>query len=111
MMTQTELDQYLTILREVNCTCLAAITYIKRWKSMNNMNIVTQEREGGTTTMGMFSNLVNKASKFAMDGVKNLVVKQYKLPVTKIVDCLMENRSSPETDGYRYFDPTLRSAD
>ncbi|CAF5131668.1 unnamed protein product, partial [Rotaria magnacalcarata] len=77
MMTQTELDQYLTILREVNCTCLAAITYIKRWKSMNNMNIVTQEREGGTTTMGMFSNLVNKASKFAMDGVKNLVVKQY----------------------------------
>ncbi|CAF4992157.1 unnamed protein product, partial [Rotaria magnacalcarata] len=23
----------------------------------------------------------------------------------------MENRSSPETDGYRYFDPTLRSAD
>ncbi|CAF2065083.1 unnamed protein product [Rotaria magnacalcarata] len=111
MMTQTELDQYLTILREVNCTCLAAITYIKRWKSMNNMNIVTQEREGGTTTMGMFSNLVNKASKFAMDGVKNLVVKQYKLPVTKIVDCLMENRSSPEIDGYRYFDPTLRSAD
>jgi hypothetical protein len=25
----------------------------------------------------MFSNLVNKASKFAMEGVKNLVVKQY----------------------------------
>ncbi|CAF4738879.1 unnamed protein product, partial [Rotaria magnacalcarata] len=23
----------------------------------------------------------------------------------------MENRSSPEIDGYRYFDPTLRSAD
>ncbi|CAM4866718.1 unnamed protein product [Rotaria socialis] len=111
MMTQTELDQYLTILREVNCACLDAITYIKRWKSINNMNVDTQERDGGTTTMGMFSNLVNKASKFAMDGVKNLVVKQYKLPVTKIVDSLMENRSSPETDGYRYFDPTLRSAD
>ena len=25
----------------------------------------------------MFSNLVNKASKFAMEGVKNLVVKQH----------------------------------
>jgi hypothetical protein len=25
----------------------------------------------------MFSNLVNQASKFAMEGVKNLVVKQY----------------------------------
>jgi hypothetical protein len=79
----------------------------------------------------MFSNLVNKASKFAMEGVKNLVVKQYvniyisiiyffkifififkKLPVTKIVDNLMECRSSPETDDYRYFDPKLlRSTD
>ena len=35
-----------------------------------------------------------------------------KLPVTKIVDNLMECRSSPETDDYRYFDPKLlRSAD
>ncbi|CAF4979556.1 unnamed protein product [Rotaria socialis] len=60
----------------------------------------------------MFSNLVNKASKFAMEGVKNLVVKQYKLPVTKILDNLMESRSSPETDDYRYFDPKLlRPAD
>ncbi|CAF1222221.1 unnamed protein product [Rotaria sordida] len=110
-MTQTELDQYMTILRGSNCTCLDAITYIKRWKSISNMNIVSQTREGGTTTMGMFSNLVNKASKFAMEGVKNLVVKQYKLPVTKIVDNLMECRSSPETDDYRYFDPKLRSTD
>jgi hypothetical protein len=31
----------------------------------------------------MFSNLVNKASKFAMEGVKNLVVKQH---VNKLLD-------------------------
>jgi len=106
-MTQTELDQFMTILRGSNCTNLDAIAYIKRWKSINKMSLVSQAREGGTTTMGMFSNLVNKASKFAMEGVKNLVVKQYKLPVTKIVDNLMESRSSPETDDYRYFDPKL----
>ncbi|CAF4651956.1 unnamed protein product [Rotaria sp. Silwood1] len=110
-MTQTELDHYMTILRGSKCTCLDAITYIKRWKSISNMSVVSQTREGGTTTMGMFSNLVNKASKFAMEGVKNLVVKQYKLPVTKIVDNLMECRSSPDTDDYRYFDPKLRSTD
>ncbi|CAF0744208.1 unnamed protein product [Adineta ricciae] len=112
-MTQTELDQYTAVLRGSNCTCLDAISYIKRWKSISKISIVSQAREAGTTTtMGMFSNLVNKASKFAMEGVKNLVIKQYKLPVTKIVDNLMECRSSPETDDYRYFDPKLlRSTD
>ncbi len=74
----------------------------------------------------MFSHLVNRASHFAMEGVKQLIVKQHvnnyliyswfyllfkKLPVTKIVDNLMECRSSPETDDYRYFDPKLRSSD
>ncbi|CAF3738378.1 unnamed protein product, partial [Adineta steineri] len=76
-MTQGELDQYMTILRGSNCTCLDAITYIKRWKSLSKGSVASQAREGGTTTMGMFSNLVTKASKFAMEGVKNLVVKQY----------------------------------
>jgi hypothetical protein len=63
------------------------------------MSLVSQAREGGTTTTGsvkfqcehvglsedlvcrMFSNLVNKASKFAMEGVKNLVVKQHVNPL------------------------------
>ena len=84
----------MTILRGSNCTSLDAIAYIKRWKSLSKHNLVSQAREGGTTTMGfvsiapqsedstdflrrMFSNLMNKASKFAMEGVKNLVVKQY----------------------------------
>ncbi|CAF2851193.1 unnamed protein product [Rotaria sp. Silwood2] len=51
-MTQIELDQYITILRGSNCTCLDAITYIKRWKSISNLSVVSQTREGGTTTMG-----------------------------------------------------------
>lgn len=86
----------MTILRGSNCTHLDAIAYIKRWKSISKMSVVSQAREGGTTTMGydcvrfekkeiiiysisdrMFSNLVNQASRFAMEGVKNLVVKQY----------------------------------
>ncbi|UJR14602.1 hypothetical protein I4U23_001597 [Adineta vaga] len=100
-MTQAELDQYTAVLRGSKCTCIDAISYIKRWKTISKMSVVSQAREGGiTTTMG-------KASKFAMEGVKNLGIKQYKLPVTKIVDNLMECRSSPETDDYRYFDPKL----
>ena len=29
------------------------------------------------------------------------------LPLTKVVDQLMEQKSNPETDDYRYFDPKL----
>ena len=42
-----------------------------------------------------------------MEGVKNLAVKKHNLPVTRIVDALMELKSSPEVDDYRYFDPKL----
>jgi len=51
-MSQAELDQYMTILRGSNCTHLDAIGYIKRWKSISKMSIVSQAREGGITTMG-----------------------------------------------------------
>ena len=45
---------------------------------------------GGTKTISMFSKLMNQGSSFVMEGVKNLVVKKHSLPVTKIVDEIME---------------------
>ncbi len=38
---------------------------------------------------------------------KHLVIAFQNLPVTKVVDALMEMKSSPDTDDYRYFDPKL----
>ncbi len=38
----------------------------------------------------MFSKLMSQGSNFVMEGVKNLVVKKHNLPVTKIVEELME---------------------
>lgn len=32
------------------------------------------------------------------------------MPVTKVVDALMELKTAPETDDYRYFDPKLLRA-
>lgn len=61
----------------------------------------------GTRTDSMFSKLLGKASKFAMEGVKNLVVEKHNLLVTKIVDALMDLKSTPETDNFRYFDPKI----
>jgi len=38
----------------------------------------------------MFSKLMQQSSSLVMEGVKNLVVKKHNLPVTKIVDEIME---------------------
>ena len=46
---------------------------------------------GGTTkTISMFSKIAAQTSQFVMEGVKNLVVKRHNLPVTSIVEELME---------------------
>ncbi|KAG7523063.1 Sec1 family domain-containing 1 [Solea senegalensis] len=50
---------------------------------------------------------MNTGSQFVMEGVKNLVLKQHNIPVTRILDNLMEMKSHPETDDYRYFDPKM----
>uniref|UniRef100_A0A6Q2ZFI8 Sec1 family domain containing 1 n=1 Tax=Esox lucius TaxID=8010 RepID=A0A6Q2ZFI8_ESOLU len=61
----------------------------------------------GVKPMGLFSRVMNSGSQFVMEGVKNLVLKQHNLPVTRILDNLMEMKSNPETDDYRYFDPKM----
>lgn len=104
-----EVDQYAQALEGANCR-LEPLTYIKRWRQYSTMNSGApqqQYRGGGTKTIGMFSHLVSTGSQFVMEGVKNLVVKKHNLPVTRIVDSLMEMKSSTEIDNYRYFDPKL----
>merc|ERR1719334_1327712 len=55
---------------------------------------------------------MSTASEFAMEGVKNLVVKKHNLPVTKVVDALMELKQQPDTDEYRYLDAkSVRQSD
>lgn len=105
-MSDCEIDQYCTALQSAGCD-LAAIQYIRRWKSYAKVPDSSSYAGGGTNTVSMFSNLMSKASQFAMEGVKNLVVKEHKLPITKVVDALMEVKSKPEVEDYRYFDPKL----
>ena len=42
-----------------------------------------------------------------MAGVKNLVVKKHNLPVTKIVDDIMEQKQGKYNDEYKYLDPKI----
>nr|CAB3265891.1 sec1 family domain-containing protein 1 [Phallusia mammillata] len=110
---ETNLDQFTQALEGAGCD-MSPIKYIKRWRqySMPSTSSQQQYRGGGTKTVNMFSHLMSTGSQFVMEGVKNLVIKKHNLPVTKILDSLMELKNSSETEKYRYFDPKiLRSVD
>ncbi|KAJ8895813.1 hypothetical protein PR048_001151 [Dryococelus australis] len=111
-MTEADFDRYAAALQSAGCD-LQPLTYIKRWKAYAKMAATpNQYVGGGTKTVSMFSKLVSQGSSFVMEGVKNLVVKRHNLPVTRIVDELMELKTSPETEDFRYFDPKqLRAID
>lgn len=103
-----DVDQFLEVLQRNGCDT-AAFSYIKRWKQFSTpvASSVQQSRGGGTKTIGMFSHLMSTGSQFVMEGVKNLVIKKHNLPITKVLDQLMELKTDEETKNYRYFDPKL----
>lgn len=110
-MTEADIDQYCQMLRDANCD-ITAIQYIRRWKAYAKMAATpVQYGGGGISTNSMFSNLLSKGSQFVMEGVKNLVVKRVNLPATRVVDALMELKSSQDVDDYRYFDPKILRQD
>lgn len=104
---EAELKKFEGALVEAGCD-LSPLVYIKRWKSFIKMAsgaALNQYEGAGTKTVSMFSKLVSQGSNFVMEGVKNLVVKRHNLPVTKIVDHLMDFKNSQEMDEYLYLDP------
>ncbi|CAG9861729.1 unnamed protein product [Phyllotreta striolata] len=106
-MSEQELRKYEAALTEAGCD-LSPLAYIKRWKSYSKMttsSVINQYEGAGTKTVSMFSKLVSQGSNFVMEGVKNLVIKRHNLPVTKIVDSLMEFKNASEVEEYLYLDP------
>ncbi|XP_077586863.1 sec1 family domain-containing protein 1 [Stigmatopora nigra] len=105
--SESDLEQYKTALLDAGCD-LSPLSYIKQWKAFTKM-AATPANYGnsGVKPMGLFSRVMNSGSQLVMEGVKNLVLKQHNLPVTRILDNLMEMKSHPETDDYRYFDPKM----
>lgn len=87
------------------------VEYMKQWKSIMKLSSsVSPEYSGGggvAKTVSMFSKLLNQGSALVVEGVKNFVLKENKLPLTRIVDNLMELRSCEEDKDYCYLDPKL----
>lgn len=100
--------EYEDALQRAGCD-LSALRYLRRWKDYTRITAPQPMGSygGGPRTVGMFSKLMSQGSQFVMEGVKNLVVKKHKLPITRLVDALMELKSLPETDDFRYLDPKL----
>lgn len=104
-MSDADYSKLEAALSEAGCD-LNPLLYVKRLRSYTRIAEIQNTYEGGgTKTVSMFSKLMNQGSSFVMEGVKNLVVKKHNLPVTKIVDELMESRQSSQTDDYCYLDP------
>jgi len=110
-LSDTEVDACMMALKERGAD-MSAVQFAKRWRLYNRMATGTnQYTGGGTKTVNMFSKLMSQGSQFVMEGVKNLVVKKHNLPVTRVVDALMEQKSLPEVEEFRYFDPKLLRPD
>lgn len=115
-LTDSDVEQYISELRQAGCD-LAPFEYMRRLKkflstttensSTSNTDSIFQSLGGGTKTVNMFSKLMSQGSQFVMEGVKNLVVKKHTLPITRVMDALMEAKSTPETDEFRLFDPKM----
>ncbi|KAG9510045.1 Sec1 family domain-containing protein 1, partial [Fragariocoptes setiger] len=112
-LSEDEAEKYMQTLVGLGCN-RGAFDYIKKWKtfariSVKNLQSSYQTSGGGTRTVSMFSKLMLQGSQFVMEGVKNLVLKEHKLPITKIVDALMEGnpKSDPAVNEYTYLDPKL----
>jgi len=110
--SDAEYDQYAGSLQGAGCD-LAALTYLRRWRSFAMIGSKNMEQYQGvgqpstTKAVNMFSSLISQSSNFVMAGVKNLVVKKHNLPVTKIVDDIMEQKQGKFNDDYKYLDPKI----
>merc|ERR550519_3092892 len=96
---------------------LSSLTYLRRCRQFSMVGNKSLEQShtgagqgGSIKAVSMFSSLISQSSNFVMAGVKNLVVKKHNLPLTRIVDDIMEQRQGKYNDEYRYLDPKILRA-
>jgi len=85
------------------------VAYIQQWKNIMKLSSKAGPDYGGgvAKTVSMFSALLNQGSALVVEGVKNFVLKENKLPVTRIVDNLCEVRTCEEDKDFLFLDPKL----
>lgn len=121
-----DLTEYEEALSSQGCD-ISALTYIKRVKEITKMSIISNQQQpnpatsqaGGESLFKGFSAFTSKLTDSLGEGkisegfgnlisnVKNLLPTSKDLPVTKIVESIMDpsTSNSSATDDYLYFDP------
>ncbi|XP_053612284.1 protein sly1 homolog isoform X2 [Plodia interpunctella] len=109
-MPEEEYKKFEAALLAAECD-VKPMAYMRRWKGFSKMS--SQYEGGGTKTVSMFSKLVSQGSSFVMEGVKNLVVKKHKLPVSRTVeDALHVSSTSAEPSSeLSWLDPRAARTD
>eukprot|EP00117_Sycon_ciliatum_P018072 scpid60804/ scgid5571/ Sec1 family domain-containing protein 1; SLY1 homolog; Syntaxin-binding protein 1-like 2 len=103
-MTDADLSQHVEALEAAGAD-VAAVSYLKKWKAFSQM-AAPASRAVSSVASSSFS------LKSMIKGVKDLVVTDKNLPVTRVVESLMDMSHSTEIEDYRYLDPkVLRQAD
>lgn len=121
----SDLSDYENALSSQGCD-LSALAYIKRVKEITKMTILSNQQQGAPSQPGggdsMFKGFSAFTSKLTdslgegkisegfgnlISNVKNLLPTSKDLPVTKIVESIMDPTASNSsvTDDYLYFDP------
>ncbi|XP_074600451.1 sec1 family domain containing Slh [Brevipalpus obovatus] len=106
-MSDDEVKEYERALEEAGCD-IYPLNYLKRWKTIARMPSPAS-RVGKAENM--LSKLMTQGSQFVLEGVKNLVVKKFSLPITRVVHDLMDNKNQSELEECRYFDPKLSESE
>ena len=111
-LTASELEELSAALVSSGCESLASLTYLKRIKTFSDVTAKSMEvgagaGGGSTKAFSMFNSVITQSTNFAMGTIKNLVVKKHNLPITKIVDDIMEQKQGKYNDEYKYLDPKI----
>ncbi|KAJ3103439.1 RNA helicase required for poly(A+) mRNA export [Phlyctochytrium planicorne] len=98
----------------------AALAYVKSVRSFSKIAAASNVTQSSSTTSDFLGKFTSIGSKLAghlegagvsggfenlIAGVKNLLPTRRDLPLTKVVDAIMEGTANAETDDYLYFDP------
>eukprot|EP00048_Salpingoeca_helianthica_P016594 m.233165 g.233165 ORF g.233165 m.233165 type:complete len:626 (-) comp19003_c0_seq1:62-1939(-) len=99
-------------LRDAGCD-LGAIAWLRQIQQMQRMSHHTQitASHSGESLFSQASKMIKVGGDFWAQGIKKLVPTSGDLAVTRVVEALLDNRSTPMTQDYLYLDPrTLKAA-
>eukprot|EP01134_Creolimax_fragrantissima_P003118 CFRG3118T1 len=88
-------------------SCLQYLRQMKQISQMAEFSGGTDEKQSSSAFSYLSKRVLEQGSELLKQGVKNFIPPSSKLPTTRIVDAIMEQKQTKETEDYRYFDPKI----